>query len=579
MKQRRQSIFHPVVLTVLVMTVVGSTTAQVATTPPAPTTPQSAPPPPQQRKARAVRRGTTPVIVDDRVAAPQVVTILRRLNGLSMFRLLLRSGEEIGAITRLDEAFRINDEVHTSVIAGLAMDDGETIAARLPQVDAELGPAMAPAAALAPQAPLSSMSLPSAKGAPAAMSEPGLLVGAGGLFDHPDVTVIGRDGKRLVARYIGLDGVTGLSVLRLAGHHALGAASIKDLTVNVGQRIRVLGPEPVERSDLRTASTIYVRIGETEARVVSVTRAPSGTMARIRITSAKLSPANIGGIAINDAGETVGIVEAVEKNEATLLPHALVRSAARRVLEKQASVPRPWLGIRGEPIGAFPIEQMLRGGWQAEMARSLVRQHRGILLTSVAPGSPAAGAALRPGDVILRVNEGDIKNADDFSWLLEEVGAGNSVNFTVARPGKTITEAIELTLSEAPVAFYGSTDEVTRGPEVDIERVVRPRSFSAAYNSLSMMLLSQGIETIALRPPAAARFGAASGLLVIYVNPQTRAFKSGLRSGDIIEKIDGRSVISDAIKPALDSGTNYSLNVVRNKEKLVIKVLDAGKNQ
>src|SRR5437773_5852794 len=33
---------------------------------------------------------------------------------------------------------------------------------------------------------------------------------------------------------------------------------------------------------------------------------------------------------------------------------------------------------------------------------SLFEQHRGILLTSVAPGSPAAVAALRPGDVILR---------------------------------------------------------------------------------------------------------------------------------------------------------------------------------
>ena len=82
-----------------------------------------------------------------------MVTILHRLNGLKMFRLLLRSGEEIGAVTKLDDAFKMKDEVHTSVIAGVAMADGETIAARLPQADAELGPAMAPAAPPAPQPP------------------------------------------------------------------------------------------------------------------------------------------------------------------------------------------------------------------------------------------------------------------------------------------------------------------------------------------------------------------------------------------------------------------------------------------
>ena len=550
----------------MMMAVAASASGQVAATPPVARTPQTAPSP--QPKARGSRRPSTPVVIDARIAAPQVVTILHRLNGLKMFRLLLRSGEEIGAITKLDEAFRMKDEVHTSVIAGLAMDDGETIAARLPEAAAELDPTMAFPAPIPPAAPV----FPEVNGV-APISGQGLLAGAANLFDRPDLTVIGRDGRRLVARYIGLDGVTGISVLKLAGHNALGAVPKKDLEVLVGQRLRLLGPEPVAQIDSRAPGTIFVRIGETEARVVSVTCAPSGAMARIRVTSTKLSLANIGGVAINDAGETVGIIDAVDKNEATLLPNALVRSAAKRVLERQASVPRPWLGVRGEPLGTLPLEQIMRGGWQLERARSLVQQRSGILLTSVAPGSPAAGASLQPGDVILRVNEGDVKNADDFSWFLDEVGAGNSVNFTVAKPGKPLTEAVEVKLSDAPVGFYGSTEEGTEDTEVNIERVVRPRAFSGAVNSISGMLMSQGIETIALKPAVAARFGARSGLLVVYVNPRGVAFRGGLRSGDVIEAINGRAVLSDAIKPAFDSGSNFSLGVVRNKEKLVVKIL------
>ena len=515
---------------------------------------------PQVRKVRPTRKPV--VVVDDRGSAPQVVTILHRLNGLKMFRLLLRSGEEIDAISRLDDAFKIKDEVHTSVIAGVAMGDGETIAARLPQADAELGPAMAPAPPPAP-----SQLFP---GSAPALAETGLISGVNNFFDRPDLTVIGRDGKRLFARYVGLDGVTGLSVLKLSGHSALAPITGKELPVVVGQRIRLLAPEPVEQVDTRMPNRIHVRVGETQAKVTSVTRAPSGAIARIKITSSNLSPAAIGGVAINDAGETVGIVEAVDKGEATLLPNTMLHSAAKRVLDKQASVPRPWLGIRGEPLGTFPVEQMVRGGWQPETAKSLFEKHRGIFLTSVAPGSPAAGAALRPGDVILRVNESDVKNADEFSWSLEEISAGDSVNFTVARPGQPVTKAVEVTLSNGPIGFSGSTEDGVPTAEVNVERIVR--SFSGAANSLAGMLMSEGIETIALKPAVAMRFGAGSGLLVIYVNPQTLAYKSGLRTGDVIEAINGQAVLSDAIKPLIAPGSDYLLNVVRNREKMTVKI-------
>jgi S1-C subfamily serine protease len=550
--------------------------AQVA----APRTPPGAQPATPPKKATGAAR-TARVVVDNRAAAPQVVTILHRLNGLKMFRLLLRSSEEIGAIARLDDAFKITDDVHTSVIAGLAMDDGQTIAAWLPEADAEMGPGMIPATPFAPEAPRAPVALPHGA-APMTVSTPGLLARTTNLFERPDVTVIGRDGKRLVARYVGLDGVTGLSVLKLAEKNLPEILETTDQPVDIGQRLRLFAPEPVEQAEARGGGTIYVRVGETEGRVVSITLAPSGGPARIRIKSTRLTPANIGGIAVNDAGETVGIVDAVEKNEATLLPNSLVRNAARRVLERQSSVPRPWLGIRGEPIGTLPLEQMVRGGWQEQRALSLVEEHRGILLTSVAPGSPAAGAALRPGDVILRVNDGDVKNAEDFSWLLEEAGPGKSVHFTVARPGNLAPEAIEVRLSEAPDSFFrGKTPAFGMGmPEVNMERTITipgpVSSFSKSFSgSLTASLMASGIETIALKPLVASRFGAKGGLLVVYVQPATAAFKAGLRSGDVIEAIDGQQITSPAGPGKISNllGANYSFSVVRNRKKLVITVV------
>lgn len=524
------------------------------------------------RKASAGMRAN-PVIVEKRASAPQVVTLLHRLNGLKMFRLLLRSSKAVGAIAGLDDAFRITNDVHTNVIAGLALDDGQ-IAAWLPEAEAEFG---LPPTPFAPHAPLPSTVLPRVPGtSPRPATEPpGPVLAAEGesLFERPDVTVIARDGKRLIARYIGLDGVSGLSVLKLADKSLRGALDAKEENIAIGQNLRLLGPEPVVQPDPRVGRTVYVRTGETEGKIVDVTRAPSGGIARLRVRSTKLSPANIGGIAINDAGETVGIVDAVASNEATLLPSALVRSAARRVMERQSSVPRPWVGIRGEHLGAFPLEQLLRNGWQRQRALALTEERRGILLTSVAPGSPAARAALRPGDVILRVNKEEIRNADDFSWLLEEARSGSAVHFTVARPGKLAPEAVEITLSEAPDRAFGlgSAPGDVSDPETRATQMARERS---PAGSLPNSLIAQGIETIALKKRVASRFGANGGFLVIYVQPSTAAARAGLRPGDVIEAVNGQPVSSiQSFVFSKIPGASYSFGIVRNKERFIVRVV------
>src|SRR5215208_4590487 len=148
--------------------------------------PAQTPAPPPKKPAPPVRVRR----VGDRLpAAPQVVTIVHRLNGLKMFRLLARSQEQVQAIEGLDSAFNLMDDVHTNVIAGLAMDDGETIAAWMPEAEVEFGPPAIPVP-VSPRRPKP--------------PRPFSRIGRS-FFDHPDVTVIGTDGKRRPAKYIGLD--------------------------------------------------------------------------------------------------------------------------------------------------------------------------------------------------------------------------------------------------------------------------------------------------------------------------------------------------------------------------------------
>ena len=538
MKAMSVKIFHRTVVTLLVAAVV-SVSAQT--------------PPAQPRKGPRQARSN-----QQRRVAPQVVTIIHRLNGLKMFRLLRRSDEQVRAIASLDEAFNLTDDVHTNIIAGLALDDGRTIAAWLPDADLEFGPSVfapsrAPEAATPPRVPL-----PTAT--PEGDFEADKFVFRGGMSGSPDLTVIGPDGRRLAAEYVGLDGATGLSILRLSGTNLNISSDSHVHAISEGESVRLINPEPAPNSQLNPMGNVLVRMGTTSGTVLSVRRAPVGDgLARFKIRSARLSLTNIGGVAVNDAGETVGIVNAVEGPEATILPTAVVQRAAKRVLARRASVPRPWLGVKGEPLARVNVQQFKNWGWKGERANWLVERHLGILLTSIAPGSPAAVAAFRPGDVILKVNDKDVQSGDDFSWLLDQAGPSTSVTFTLARPDRLTEESVN----------------------VELSGLLNP-DFTNGFSNVppSGSLISQGVETVALRPMVASQLNASPGLLVVYVDPSSVAFESGLRPADVIESIDGKPVPVGANNffPGSVPGAKSSFEIVRKKQKVVIMVRAPHKN-
>jgi S1-C subfamily serine protease len=567
MRTQKKSSLFTLVLPVLI--VAGASFVYVAAQTPAPLPLPRKPP-------------TTPavssVILQNKPPAPQVVTILHRLNGLKVLN-LIRSKKDFEAIARLDHDFQLSGDVHTNVIAGLALDDGKTIIAWLPEAEAELPPVgtlfaprtPAPPKAYVPVSPAARASTPTAPPRVPAPEIPDLPNAAaiedmaraakslkmqGNFLGPADIKVITREGKRIIGRYIGLDGLTGLSLIKLDEGSLPGIGEPKANSIAMGQRLRVIGPQPAPGAETGARTPLYIRIGETEATVTNISRSPSGSIARVKVRSAKFSPANIGGIAINENNETLGIVDGVEGGEATIVPMALVRLAAKRLNARQASVPRPWLGIKGEPVGSVSLERIMRIGWQLDRARALTEKRQGILLTSVAPGSPAALAKLKAGDVILSVNNGFIRSAEEFSWLLDEAGPESPVLFRVARPETETSEAMEIKLSESSDPLFG------RMVENRVTKVYRRRS-----------LLGEGVETVVLKPRVASRFGSTGGLLVTSIQPATEAFKAGLRPGDVIESINGQPVhvygvgASATATPAPGRSTCI---VVRNKEKIAL---------
>ena len=499
---------------------------------PATVQPQVQPPAEKTLPRRQPRRASTPpatvtVVADQTKVAPQVVTIVHRLTGVKMLRFLLRQGGESGTLYTIDPE-AISTDAHASIIAGLVLRDGKTIAARLPQAGAELEFAESPIVSAELMNQLSRSTTPHPLIRPSA---------------EPDLTVITRDGRKLRARYIGLDGETGLSVLQVGGPVIPLPAEEAAKALTEGQGIQIFAPERTTPEGETSSRIIYVKVGEVDASIADLTKSSGGKRPGLTARGAKLSPLVIGGVACDTAGNTLGIVDAIEGTEARIVSADNVRAATKRVLERQASVPRPLLGVRGEPVEFATRAAFMANGWNDHDLAELIKQQVGILLTSVMPGTPAALAKLYPGDVIVRVNQEEVRGAEEFSKMLGEAGSGKEVKFSVRRPTSQTPLLVDVKLG-------GSFDPLFKW------RFEMPM-VAARGNGLERF----GAETMAL---------STGGLLVVAVQPESVAARGGMLEGDVIESIDGRLL---GRGPAWASGFEFSrekkhvLSLVRKREK------------
>jgi serine protease Do len=234
-----------------------------------------------------------------------------------------------------------------------------------------------------------------------------------------------------------------------------------------------------------------------------------------------------------------------------------------KVLFKYAGGGGSYLGVDVTEIGT-------------ERARALkLTEERGVELTRVAEGSPAAKAGLKAGDVVLEFNGQRVEGTEQFVRLIRETPVGRVVKLLISRGGSSQT--FEAAIGKRPEMKWSRTDV-----EREIERArMEANKFRVEIPDMPRALMSWrtpvlGIEGESLEGQLAGYFGVESGVLVRSVLKGTPADKALLKAGDVILKVDDTKVntpreISSAVR-ALNAKKTFPLLVRRNHKDLTLSV-------
>ena len=288
------------------------------------------------------------------------------------------------------------------------------------------------------------------------------------------------DGQTFVASLVSSDSKTDLALIRIATPDPLP-------TIPVGTSSDLMKGEPVIAlgNPYGYESTVTRGIISSLKRTVQVSDTQS--YRDLIQTDASINPGNSGGPLVNIDGEMIGINVAVRAG-AQGIGFAIPVDTAIAVAANLMSV------------------EKLDSNWHGVVAKSEANR-RGLVIDKLADDSPAAGSGLKPGDVVLGVDDRSVERPLDFERALLGHKPGEALSLAVQRGDQRIN--VPLALAALPKSKL---------PVVD-------RTWE---------LIGLRMEAAPSRQFQKAESRYRGGLSVTAVRPDSPAARQGIRRGDVL---------------------------------------------
>ena len=254
-------------------------------------------------------------------------------------------------------------------------------------------------------------------------SADGLILTNAHVVEKSDKVTVGlQDGRRVAGTVVGMDPITDLAVVRLAGGGVWPVAPLGNSdSLHVGDWAIAVG------NPFGLDNTVTLGIVSNLNRNASKLGITDKRLDLIQ-TDAAINPGNSGGPLLNADGEVVGINTLVRTGPGAGLGFAIPINRARQIasqLMASGRVTHPFIGVgldavRGVDGGSAP----------------------GARVVTVAPNGPAARAGLRQGDVVVAADGQRVQSPSQLVAAVERAGVGRPLNLTVNRGGSELQVSV-----------------------------------------------------------------------------------------------------------------------------------------
>jgi serine protease Do len=256
-------------------------------------------------------------------------------------------------------------------------------------------------------------------------------------------------------------------------------------------------------------------------------------------TDAAINPGNSGGPLVDMAGEVIGMNTAIYTQSAGsegvgfAMPSNTLAQVYNDLIGPEHKVTRGSIGLTFQALQSSAVGRMY--GFA----------NGGVIVSSIAPGGPAAKAGLKPKDVIVTVDGKPIKNGNDLVNIVSLKHPGATVRIGYLRDGKQQTAEVGIADRDKLYAGLLNGNEQPTGPDQG----------DAAESKL-------GISVESLTPSQASQLGIKGGVLITNVRPGSFAEEIGLTNNSVVVEINRKPVTDEASYRAIVSGLKSGDDVV-----------------
>lgn len=231
------------------------------------------------------------------------------------------------------------------------------------------------------------------------------------------------DAQRLPARVIAVESQLDLAILKVQSERELPILSLGDSeTIRVGDLAFVFGYPFGRESSMNLG--IVSRAGRSYR--------DSASFEFIQ-TDAGGYPGGSGGPLLNSKGHVIGMITMA--SERGNMGFATPINVIKRIVPRLANGEKfawGWLGVQMSNIS---LEQAAGLG---------IFPAKGVVVSSVLPGQPAARVGVQKQDVILSVNDITVDSPRDVMRMIGGLEAGKVVQLTILRKGRTLQLSVPL---------------------------------------------------------------------------------------------------------------------------------------